>query len=226
GALAVRDDVLHAVPLERLLERALGSVPLLVRTEPLVRPRRELRPRGQPEEVVEVARVLDHAVDLVLDLLLGTEDVGIVLRDVPDAEQAVERASELVAMKRRRLRVSDRQLAVAAQPVAEEEHVTGAVHRLQGELLLVLLALDEEHVLPVVLVVARGDVGVDVVEERRLNLDVAAAQVLATAQVLEAVPDHHPLRVPERRARRVLLEVKEVELDAEPAVVAALRLLE
>src|SRR5581483_6254692 len=45
-------------------------------------------------------------------------------------------------------------------------------------------------------------------------------------QVLQLVPDHHALRVPERRARGVLGEVEEVELAAEPAMVAAPRLLE
>ena len=66
----------------------------------------------------------------------------------------------------------------------------------------------------------------DVVEERRLHLDVAAPRVLAPAEVLELVPDHHPLRVPERRAGRVLAKVEEVELRAEPPVVALARLLE
>ena len=36
--------------------------------------------------------------------------------------------------------------------------------------------------------------------------------ILAPAEILELVPDHHPLRVPERRARRLLREVEEVEL--------------
>src|SRR5581483_8134088 len=56
--------------------------------------------------------------------------------------------------------------------------------------------------------------------------EVAAPQVLAAAEVLERVPDHHPLGVPEGRARRGLRGVEEVELDAEPAVVAAAGLLD
>src|SRR5581483_6503471 len=54
----------------------------------------------------------------------------------------------------------------------------------------------------------------------------AAGPVLAPAEILERVPDHHPLRMPERRPRRVLREVEEVELHSEPAVVALPRLLE
>ena len=138
----------------------------------------------------------------------------------------MQRASALVAVERGRLGVADRKVAVGAQLRAEEEHVPRAVHRLQRQRLLALVRLDEEHVLAVVVVVAGGDVRLDVVEERRLHLDVPALAVLSAAQVLERVPEHHPLRVPERRAGRVVGEVEEVELDSEPAVVSRPCLLE
>src|SRR5439155_18233448 len=112
------------------------------------------------------------------------------------------------------------------QPAPEEEHVSGAVHRLEGERLLVLVPLDEEHVLLVVLVVTRGLVGLEVVEERGLHLEVPAPAVLPAPEVLERVPDHHALRVPERRARRGVREMEEVELLSQAAVVALARLLE
>src|SRR4029077_9365140 len=53
-----------------------------------------------------------------------------------------------------------------------------------------------------------------------------AAQVLPTAEILQNVPQHHALRVPERRARRMLVEVEEVESLPEDAVVALARLLQ
>ena len=101
----------------------------------------------------------------------------------------------------------------------------GAVHRLDREELLVL-ERDQEHVLAELLPVAGGDPERLVVDQRRLHLGVASARVLAAAELLERVVDRHPLRVPKRRSGRVLVEVEEVELDAEPAVVARLRLLE
>jgi hypothetical protein len=88
------------------------------------------------------------------------------------------------------------------------------------------MGLDEEHVFAVVLVVPGGDVGLDVVEERRLHLDVAPLHVLAASQILELVPDHHALGMPERRARRAIGEMEEVELGTEPPVIAALGLLD
>ena len=127
----------------------------------------------------------------------------------------------------RALRVADRQVAVAAEPRAEEKHVPGAVHRLQARVRLrIVVGDDQEHVLAeLVPVAARLPDGL-LVDQRRLHLVVAALPVLAPAQVLELVPEHHPLRMPERRAGRLLGEVEEVELAAEPAVVARLRLLE
>ena len=129
-------------------------------------------------------------------------------------------------MERGRLRVAVRQVAVGAELRPEQEHVPGAVHRLERELALVAVRPGEEHVVAVVVVVPRRDVRLDVVEQWGLHLDVAALLVLAATEVLEGVPDHHALRVPERRAGRVLGQVEEVELAPEPAVVAAPRLLE
>src|SRR5205814_8685300 len=71
-----------------------------------------------------------------------------------------------------------------------------------------------------------GDVRVDVVEERRLHVDIAAAEVLTTPEILELVPDHHAARMPERRAGRVLGEMKEIEPLPEHAMVALARLRE
>ena len=69
--------------------------------------------------------------DLVLELLLGAEDVAVVLREAADAHQPVQRAGPLVAVHRAELEQPQRQLAVAALPAAEDEAVHRAVHRLQ-----------------------------------------------------------------------------------------------
>ncbi len=224
-ALPRADEVLDLVPLERLDELPLREVPFLIGAELVVGPRRELGPRLDPEEAVEVAEVRETAVELGVDLLLGAEDVRVVLGHIAHAGEPVERPGELVAVERRRLRVAQRQVAVAAQLAAEQEHVARAVHRLDGVGVLVV-DRDQEHVLAELLPVARGDPERLVVDQRRLDLRVAAAGVLAPAQVLEHVEDRHPLGMPERRPRRELVEVEEVELRAEPAVVACLRLLE
>src|SRR5439155_26699788 len=83
-----------------------------------------------------------------------------------------------------------------------------------------------EHVLAELLPVTRGLPERLVVDQGRLDLEVAAAGVLPAADVLELVEADHALRVPERRARRVLVEGEEVELDAQTAVVPPPGLLE
>ena len=128
-------------------------------------------------------------------------------------------------MQRPRLRVADREIAVAAQLGAEEQHVPGTVHGLD-RVRVVLVDGDDEHVLAELRPVARRLPERLVVDDRRPHLRVSAAGVLAAAHVLELVDDRHPLRVPERRPRGVLVEVEEVELLPQPAVVAGARLLE
>ena len=49
------------------------------------------------------------------DLVLGAEDVAVVLREAAHAHDAVQRAGRLVAVARAELAVAQRQVAVAAQ---------------------------------------------------------------------------------------------------------------
>ena len=115
-AVALVDAVLEAAAVERGAQRALGEVPLLVAAEPVLRPGRQLEARLELEQVVDELRIVEAAEDLVLDLLAGAEDVRVVLGDVAHPGQPVQGPGSLVAVKRRRLGVAQRQLAVAAQP--------------------------------------------------------------------------------------------------------------
>ena len=125
-AVALVELVLEPAPLERRAQRGLGEVPLLVGAELVLGPGRELEARLEPEQVVDELGEVEAAEDLVLDLLAGAEDVGVVLGDVPDAEEAVQRARQLVAVQRRRLGVAQRQLPVAPQPSAKESMWPGS----------------------------------------------------------------------------------------------------
>src|SRR5919202_668265 len=174
--------------------------------------------------VVEELEVVEHRVNLRLDVLLRAEHVRVVLAELPRAREPLQRPRRLVAVEDRGFGIPDRQLAVAAQAGVEEQHVARAVHRLQR--VQRLAVRDPEQVLLVLVPVAAPLPQLDVPHQRRLHLVVAALRVLLAAELLERVPDDHPLWVPERRARRDVLEVVEVELRAEPAVIAALRLLQ
>ena len=66
---------------------------------------------------------------------------------------------------------------------------------------LLALRRDQEHVLAELLPVPRSDPERLVVDQRCAHLEVAPLLVLTSADVLDHVPDHHALRMPERRAR-------------------------
>ena len=86
--------------------------------------------------------------------------------------------------------------------------------------------LRHEHVLAEVRDVARLHPELAVHDLRRVDLDVAR-RVLALAHVGDELLEQRPaLRVPEHRARRLLLQMKQVQFLADAPVIALLRLLE
>src|SRR5437016_3664154 len=98
-----------------------------------------------------------------------------------------------------------------------------AVHRLERKPALVLglvaRGLRREHVLAVPVPVARG-LPQDLVENlRRVDLAIVAGQPPAHIGN-DRLEDGPALGMPEHHARTFLLEVEEVELAAEPAMVA------
>ncbi len=122
------------IVVEHVHHDALGAIPELVRTDALVRARGELD--GNLVEAEVLVDREDQVVDLQAlggHLLVGAEDVRVVLREAAHAHQAVEGARRLVAMDRAEFGQADRQLAIGFQPVLEDLHVTRAVHRLQCE---------------------------------------------------------------------------------------------
>ena len=76
------------------------------------------------EQVAEIAHFLDQ-------LILAHEDVRIVLGELAHAHDAVERAVRLVAVAAAELRHLKRQVAVAGDPLLEDQHVRRAVHGLE-----------------------------------------------------------------------------------------------
>ena len=135
-----------------------------------------------------------------------------------------KRTGRLVAVAGAELGHAQGQVAVAVQDLVEDLHVARAVHRLQRE--MALLGLQREHVLAELLPVARPLPEHPVVQLGRLDLDIAGAVELAADVVLHRPPQRPAVRVPEDRARRLLLDVEQVHLAAELAMVAPLRLLE
>ena len=114
-AVARVEVVGEALAVEHLDQVALGAVPQLVGADPLVGAGRELEPHVEAEDRVGGERELEARLELVLDLLLGAEDVAVVLGEVPRAQQPVQRAAQLVAVQQPRLGVADGQVAVGVR---------------------------------------------------------------------------------------------------------------
>jgi hypothetical protein len=131
----------------RLAQRGLGSVPNLIRTHPLCRPIRELDPHIVETEVaVDAQDQLGDLDGLRGDLVRGAKNMGIVLSKGAHPHEPVQRPRGLVAMDLAELRQPQRQLSIAAQPLAEHLNMSRAIHRLDRKRPIVR-RLGQVHVL-------------------------------------------------------------------------------
>ena len=169
--------VLELVLFERCLKIRLGALPHGRIADGLVGSRAQVVARLESEHVIDRLLELEHAADLGLDLIWSTEDVGVVHRQLPHPQQAVQRPGALVAKQPIRLRETQRQVAVAARLEAEDERGLGAVHRF--ERVVFILDFELEHALFVEVPVAGllPQVGLD--QRRRADLQIATAIQLA-----------------------------------------------
>ncbi len=101
-------------------------IPQGIRADALLRTRRELH-QDLVEAEIRVGRE-DQVVDLqalVGELILGAEDMRVVLREAAHAHQPVHGARRLVAVDHAELGHAQRQVAVGFQPMLEDLHVAG-----------------------------------------------------------------------------------------------------
>mmetsp|Transcript_20147 Transcript_20147/g.62912 ORF Transcript_20147/g.62912 Transcript_20147/m.62912 type:complete len:700 (-) Transcript_20147:109-2208(-) len=225
GAAALVDVVLPPLCAERLAKGARRLVPDLVRADRLVGPRGEHHlVLGEAELCQDGLGQVEHALDLVGELLREAKDVRVVLREAAHAEEAVERARPLVAVDGAKLRPAERQVAVRALLVLVGQHVEGAVHRLDLVLRPLHLHL-VKHAVGVKVEVAGRLPQVERRHVRRVEQLVPARRVSLAPKVLHQPPHPRAARVPkDEAAASLLLDGEEAELLAEGAVVPPLRL--
>ncbi len=90
-AVALVEVVLQPLVLQPLTSAASLLSHSSSDADPLLGPRRKLQSDIEPEDPVSGHGEVHARPDLLLELVLGTEDVGVVLSEMPDPEQAVER---------------------------------------------------------------------------------------------------------------------------------------
>jgi hypothetical protein len=150
--------------------------------------------------------------------------VGVILDESAHAHDAVQRPGRLVAMTRAEFRQPQGQITVAAQALVEDLDVAGAVHRLDR--VVAVFGRRGEHVLGIVLPMAGALPERTIHDHRRLHFTVAVAAQHAPQVLFDFLPDRPSLGVPENHPRCFVLQMEEVELPAELAMVALLGLFE
>ena len=130
GAVAGVERVLAVLALQRGAQRLLGLLPLLVAADRLLGPGRELDPHVlEAEPRVKLVDRLADPGHLADDLLRRAVDVGVVLGEGADAEEAVQDALALRSGDLAELGDPQRQLAVGVAVCGVDEAGAGAVHR-------------------------------------------------------------------------------------------------
>ena len=162
----------------------------------------------------------------------------VVLRELAHAHQAVKRTMRLVAVAAAHFRQPHRQVAIAFDTLTEDQHMRRAVHRLERHPLglvahhwTFILGVghfvgDDEHVLTVFAPVARLFPLARVHDLRRLYLEIARDIQTAAHIRLEREVNHKALGMPEDAAVRLGLQMEQVHVRADAAVVALGGLLE
>src|SRR5262249_51541886 len=164
---------------------------------------------------IERPEAPDEARQLVGDLVLATEDVTVVLRELSEAEEAVQRPGGLVPVHQTELGEAQGQVAPGRTQAAHELHVSGTADGLQRP----GLPFDREH--PVA-----EDAPVPAALPDGLGQNLGASHLAvplaandAPEVVLQRAEELEPAWVPEDAPGGLLLEGEEPEAVAEGAVI-------
>ena len=114
--LAGIDAVRHSPALERRLQGGGRLGPCRLRSHGLLRPGGD--PHlviGKPEGLEHEEGEVQHPRDFLFDLVRTAEQVGVVLREPPHAQQAVQDPRSFIAIDRPQFGVTQRQVTVAPQ---------------------------------------------------------------------------------------------------------------
>ena len=224
GAVTLVDLVVHAQLLQSGAQALLGARPVLVRTHGVLGAGGKLNVVLKAKLLVHGVDEVNHAHDLVSQLVGTHKQVGVVLVKAAHAEQAVKGAAQLVAVHQANLAGANGQLAVRMRLGGVHQHAARAVHGLNA----VLFVVDDGgvHVVLVVVPVARGLPQLLVHDERRGDLHVAGLVVDLAPVVQQRVLKDHAVGQEEREAGGLVAHHKEVHFAADLAMVALLGLLQ
>lgn len=157
-------------------------------------------------------------------LILGTEDVGIVLLELPHTGQSAQCTGCFITVQNTKVRNSQGEFSVTPLAVAEEHEMSRAVHGLKSPFSLLYVKL--EHIILVMRPVTRCLPDADVVHVGSLNFLVAALAVLSPQKSLERIENLSSVGEEERTSWRNFIEEEKLLVLADSQVIALLRLLQ
>ena len=120
----------------------------------LLRPGRESQLISEAKDAVHMLEEVKASLHLRPDLVGHAEDVGVVLLEPSHPCQACQSAGQLVPVEHPKVSHPQREVFIGTCGLVEHDAVTRTVHWFQAESLL--LDADLEHVLCIVVPMARG----------------------------------------------------------------------
>ena len=173
---------------------------------------------GQAEGCIDFVEEADCFLDDVFDLAGHHEDVGVVLSEAADTEQAVEGTGQFMTVNEAQFADAQRQFFIGMGFVGIDQHAARAVHRFDS--IVFIVDLGEVHVFFVMIPVTGSFPEFAVHDHRGHDLLIAVAAMNFAPVVDEQVADDHALGEEEREARTVFAEHEQAELFAQFTMVA------
>ena len=111
--------------------------PVLITSHAVLRAGGELKSVLKAELGVHLVNQPDYRTDLLGDLILAHEDMGIILCETANPEEAVQNTFQFMTVHNSQLGKTHRQLAVAVRLICIHHHTAGAVHRFDTVVLII-----------------------------------------------------------------------------------------
>ena len=205
--------------------QGLGSnIPVLLGAHRVLRLGGQFNVILKAKGAVHTVDQLYHALDFVLDLLPGHKDVGIVLGKATHPHQPMQCAGQLMPVHNAQLAHTQRQILVGVHFVLIHQNTAGAVHRLNGKVLVVNNG--GVHIFFIVVPVTAALPQLAAEDNGSRDLLIPGSRVDLAPVVDQLVLEDHTLGQEEREPGTFLHNGKQLQLLAQLAVIPLLGLLQ
>ena len=136
-AVAFIDTIVQAGIVQRLTQTLGCGLPVLIAAHAVLRSGGKFHMVGKSEFAINLIDQTDDAFDFRRNLFSGHEDMRVILGQAAYPEQAMERTLQFVSVHEAEFAAADRQLPVGMGTAFINQQAAGAVHGLDGIILVV-----------------------------------------------------------------------------------------